>query len=283
MPGRTLTIDGVAVPGFLYGTAWKEDDTARLTELALRQGFRGIDTANQRRHYHEAGVGEGIASAIRAGVVARDEIFIQTKFTLRRGQDDRLPYDPKAPLATQVTQSFELSLEHLGVERIDSLVLHGPALAKGLNRDDWEVWGAMEALLAGGRLRFLGVSNIALDQLQALCREAKVAPRFVQNRCYASRGWDRPIRVLCKASGIVYQGFSLLTANPKVMAAPQLLAIAERHGREASQIIFRFAVALGMLPLTGTRDAQHMSADLDIFDFDLAPEEIAAIEALTGA
>jgi diketogulonate reductase-like aldo/keto reductase len=283
MLDSTLTIDGIAVPGFLYGTAWKEDDTAHLTELALRQGFRGIDTANQRRHYHEAGVGEGIASAIRAGIVTRDELFIQTKFTYRRGQDDRLPYDPKAPLATQVIQSFELSLEHLSVERIESLVLHGPALAKGLNRDDWEVWGAMEALLADGRLRFLGVSNIALDQLQPLCREAKVAPRFVQNRCYASRGWDSPIRAYCKASGIVYQGFSLLTANPKVMAAPQLLAIAKRHGREASQIIFRFAVALGMLPLTGTRDAQHMSADLDIFDFELAPEEVAAIEALTGA
>src|SRR6476469_9083772 len=95
---RTLTIDGVRVPRFLYGTAWKEDETERLTRLALRQGFRGIDTANQRRHYHEAAVGRGVAAAIAGGVVTRDELFLQTKFTFRAGQDQRLPYDPAAPV-----------------------------------------------------------------------------------------------------------------------------------------------------------------------------------------
>lgn len=72
---------GVPVPQFLYGTAWKENETQRLTELALRQGFRGIDTANQRRHYHEAAVGQGIAAAIESGLVVRDDLFLQTKFT----------------------------------------------------------------------------------------------------------------------------------------------------------------------------------------------------------
>src|ERR1035437_8618292 len=81
------------VPDFLYGTAWKEDRTPALTELALRMGFRGIDTANQRRHYFEAGVGQGLAAAYRAGLVTRDDIFLQTKFTYQPGQDHRLPYD----------------------------------------------------------------------------------------------------------------------------------------------------------------------------------------------
>src|SRR4051812_37150390 len=98
---------------FLYGTAWKEDETSRLVELALRQGFRGIDTANQRKHYHEAAVGQGISAA--DDVVKAVELFLQTKFTFRRGQDNRLPYDPKAPIAVQVEQSFASSLEHLGV------------------------------------------------------------------------------------------------------------------------------------------------------------------------
>src|SRR2546430_17352130 len=102
LPQRTLSIDGVQVPRFLYGTAWKEDETQRLTELALRQGFRGIDTANQRRHYFEAAVGQAIAASIAAGVLNRDELFLQTKFTFQRGQDHRLPYDPKAPASTQV-------------------------------------------------------------------------------------------------------------------------------------------------------------------------------------
>src|SRR4029079_3850161 len=89
-------------PFFLYGTAWKEEATQSLTELALRQGFRGIDTANQRRHYFEAAVG----LALKSGVVPRDQVFLQTKFTFQRGQDHRLPYDPGAPIATQVAQSF---------------------------------------------------------------------------------------------------------------------------------------------------------------------------------
>src|ERR1700751_2587881 len=102
------------VPDFLYGTAWKEERTAALIELALRAGFRGIDTANQRRHYFEAGVGEGLAAGYRGGVVKRSELFLQTKYTYRRGQDHRLPYDPEARFSVQVRQSLASSLEHLG-------------------------------------------------------------------------------------------------------------------------------------------------------------------------
>src|SRR5580692_10424287 len=116
MTESSLSIDGVCVPRILYGTAWKEDQTRRLTELALRQGFRGIDTANQRRHYDEAAVGQAVA----AGLTARDDLFLQTKFTFRRGQDHRLPYDPEASIALQVEQSFASSLTHLGTEVIDS-------------------------------------------------------------------------------------------------------------------------------------------------------------------
>src|SRR5580704_18182414 len=98
MPEETLLVDGVNVPRFLYGTAWKEDQTERLTELALRQGFRGIDTANQRRHYDEAAVGRGIAAAIESGLVSRDDLFLQTKFTFLASQDQRLPYEKNAPV-----------------------------------------------------------------------------------------------------------------------------------------------------------------------------------------
>src|SRR5258708_39125562 len=103
-----------AIPDFLYGTAWKEDRTAALTELAIRTGFRAIDTANQRKHYFEAAVGEGLTAVYRAGVVTRADLFLQTKFTSVDGQDHRLPYDPNAPLSTQVAQSMTSSLKHLG-------------------------------------------------------------------------------------------------------------------------------------------------------------------------
>src|SRR5580698_1034775 len=130
----------VPIPTFLYGTAWKEDRTALLTELAIRAGFRAIDTANQRRHYFEAGVGQGLAAAYRSGLVTRDDVFLQTKFTYQRGQDDRLPYDPEATLSAQVAQSIASSLEHLGTDHVDSYVLHGPSSNYDWTEADTEVW-----------------------------------------------------------------------------------------------------------------------------------------------
>jgi len=89
-------IRGVRIPGLVYGTAWKEDATESLVLGALTSGFRGLDTANQRKHYHEAGVGRAIARAGAAGI-RRDELFVQSKFTHRDGQDHRLPYAAGAP------------------------------------------------------------------------------------------------------------------------------------------------------------------------------------------
>jgi diketogulonate reductase-like aldo/keto reductase len=282
MSDRTVSIAGVQVPRFLYGTAWKEEQTQRLTEEALRQGFRGIDTANQRRHYHEAGVGQAVAAASAAGLVTRAELFLQTKFTFRGGQDHRLPYDPRASIATQVEQSFASSLEHLGTTVIDSYVLHGPTQRAGLGAADWEAWRAMEAIHDSGRARLLGVSNVSLEQLRRLWEGARIRPHFVQNRCYAVHGWDRSVRQFCAANGLIYQGFSLLTANRAVLADPQMARIAARHGRTVTQIVFRFALDAGMIPLTGTTDAGHMRADLEVFHFRLAPEEVARIEGLVG-
>lgn len=267
-------------PFFLYGTAWKEEQTARLTEQALRQGFRGVDTANQRKHYHEAGVGQGIAAAIKAGVVTRSELFLQTKFTFVAGQDQRLPYDPAAPIRDQVAQSFTSSLDHLGTTYLDAYVLHGPMYRAGLATEDWEAWRAMEELCQAGRTRSLGVSNVSLEQLQMLCRSAQVRPRFVQNRCFAVLGWDHAVREFCRAEGIVYQGFSLLTANPQVLQHVGLQRLTERYGKTPAQIVFRFALDIGMLPLTGTTDPAHMAADLAACEFSLDQAEVAALETI---
>lgn len=274
--------EGIRVPQFLYGTAWKEDETQRLTELAVRQGFRGIDTANQRRHYHEAGVGQALAALLGGGVVVRDDLFLQTKFTFLPGQDHRLPYDPAAPISTQVEQSFASSLQHLGVETIDSYVLHGPMLRERLTAEDWAAWRAMEAIHDSGRARLLGVSNVSLEQLQLLWQQARVKPRFVQNRCFAVHGWDRPIRAFCAANEILYQGFSLLTANRDAMTRPEIVHIAKRHARSVNQIVFRFALEVGMVILTGTTDASHMREDLDVANFRLTPDEVEQIETLVA-
>lgn len=263
---------------FLYGTAWKEDETERLTRLALEAGFRGIDTANQRRHYFEAGVGAAVAKAIADGLVHRDEIFLQTKFTYLDGQDHRLPYDPKAGAAAQVRQSFASSLEHLQTDFIDSYVLHGPSRRRGLGEIDREVWSAMEEIQRSGKARHLGISNVAIDQLDELCSSAAVKPAFVQNRCFARLGWDLEIRTFCRGNEITYQGFSLLTANVAELRSKQFWSIVERTKKTPAQVVFRFAMQAGMFPLTGTTDPGHMREDLDILDFALTVEDVRAIE-----
>jgi diketogulonate reductase-like aldo/keto reductase len=271
---------GIRVPSLLYGTAWKEDATESLVFGALTTGFRGLDTANQRKHYHEAGVGRGIARALASGI-ARDELFVQTKFTHLGGQDHRLPYDPAAPVGEQVAQSFASSLSHLGTDRIDSLILHGPSLRDALAPADREAWRAMETLAETGQVSLIGISNVTARQLRELIELARVSPAFVQNRCYAERGWDREIRAICDDHGIVYQGFSLLTANRDVAAHPGVRAIANRHGKTIAQVVFRFARQGGMLPLTGTRSSVHMREDLEsleISGFELDDQELAIVD-----
>jgi diketogulonate reductase-like aldo/keto reductase len=270
----------VHTPNFIYGTAWKEDRTAALVELAVRAGFRAIDTANQRRHYFEAGVGEALAKLYRAGAVKREELFLQTKYTYRPGQDDRLPYDAQAPLATQVAQSMASSLEHLGTDYVDSYVLHGPASGNGWTHYDAEVWSAMKKEREAGRARVLGVSNVRLAHLQQMIAAHGDAPAFVQNRCFAVTGWDYEVRQFCREHAIVYQGFSLLTANVDVVQSELLARIAGRLSATTAQVVFAFARQVGMVPLTGTSSEQHMKEDLASAEVELSGEEVRAIETV---
>jgi diketogulonate reductase-like aldo/keto reductase len=267
-------------PPFLYGTAWKEDRTASLTELALRSGFRGIDTANQRRHYFEAGVGEGLAAAYRAGVVTRADLFLQTKYTYQRGQDLWLPYDPAASLAMQVAQSLASSLEHLGTDYVDSFVLHGPVSGYEWSEADAEVWEAMRRRRDAGSTRLLAVSNVSLKHLEEMNASHAEMPAVVQNRCFARFGWDRDVRAFCKERNILYQGFSLLTANQEVLQHPPFIDLARKLNATPAQVVFAFARAAGMLPLTGTSDAEHIKQDLDSLQITLPAEVVRAIESM---
>lgn len=268
-------------PAFLYGTAWKEDRTAHLTELALRAGFRGIDTANQRKHYFEAGVGEGLAAAYRAGIVTRADLFLQSKFTYLRGQDHRLPYDPAADLSLQVAQSLFSSFEHLGTDYVDSFVLHGPSSDEWDDADD-EVWEAMRRERDAGRTRLLGVSNVSLTHLEQMEAAHHEMPAFVQNRCFAWNGWDREVRAFCRQRNITYQGFSLLTANRQVVGSAAIAEIGISMNATPAQVIFSFARAIGILPLTGTSSAEHMRQDLASLKLELPPDVVPLIESIAG-
>src|SRR5215831_8488204 len=238
-------------PSFIYGTAWKKDATTALVQTAVRAGFNAIDTANQPKHYSEPLVGEALA-ALTADGWSRESLFIQTKFTPLGGQDHRRPYDPQAALKMQVAQSFESSLKNLRTDRVDSYLLHGPYSYPALDREDWEVWSAIEELHRSGRSGMIGISNVNALQLALLVQNATVQPMVVQNRCFANRGWDREVRQICREQGIMYQGFSLLTANPYVVRNPQLGTVARRVHAHPEQLVFKFAMQVGMVPLTGT-------------------------------
>ena len=270
-----------SIPTFIYGTAWKKDATAELVKTAVKSGFRAIDTANQPRHYSEPLVGEAL-EALAANGVSRDSLFLQTKFTPIGGQDHRVPYDPDADLKAQVSQSFESSLQHLKTDRVDSYVLHGPYSYPGLGKADWEVWTAIEEIHKSGRAGMIGISNVNHVQLAMLVEKAEVKPMAVQNRCFANRGWDREVREICRANGIMYQGFSLLTANPSVLRHPDVASIARRLGVQTPQVVFRFAMQAGMVPLTGTTSLQHMKEDLGVYTIELSPDEVAHIESIEG-
>ena len=220
------------IPDFLYGTAWKEDATAALTELALRSGFRGIDTANQRRHYYEAGVGQGLAAAIARGSSRAKSSSSRRSSRYQAGQDHRLPYDPAAPTCRPRSRSRAPARSSTS-ERTTSTATccTAPPSGHGWTAHDSEVWGAMARERDAGRVRLLGVSNVSLRHLQQLAASGGETPAFVQNRCYARVGWDWEVRPFCATQKIVYQGFSLLTANVEALRHPLLVGIAARHRR----------------------------------------------------
>lgn len=268
----------MSIPRILYGTAWKKQRTEALVSQALASGFRGIDTACQPKHYYEAGVGAAVAAAQLSGL-DRSQLYLQTKFTPLAGQDPKqVPYDPSASLREQVAQSISMSLRNLQTDYLDCLVLHSP-LRKF--REMEEVWQAMQAGVASGAVKRLGISNCyELSVLERLHRWASVKPAVVQNRFYADTGYDVGIRRFCRERGIVYQSFWTLTANPHLLADAHLVRLAGKYRVAPAQVLFRFLTQIGVVPLTGTTSADHMREDLGIFELELAAAEIDSISRL---
>ncbi len=278
MPRETDGNSNWHVPGILYGTAWKGADTERLVALAVEQGFRGIDTACQPKHYDEAGVGAGLAACLAGGLSRRD-VYLQTKFTTVSGQDPRrIPYDPRAPLEQQLAESCAASLRNLQTEYLDCLILHSPLPT---TRQTLQAWRAIETLVAAGNIRQAGISNCyRLAEFERLYAAAEIKPAVLQNRFTAETGYDRELRAFCRAQQIVYQSFWTLTANPQLLKNATVTELASIHRRTPAQILFRYLTQAGVVPLTGTRSIAHMREDLGIFDFELTAAQRAAIDDL---
>ena len=268
-------------PKIIYGTAWKKDDTTRLAIAANAAGFTAFDTANQPKHYQEALLGNAVSQLRDKGII-REQLFLQSKFTPIDGQDHRVPYDKSRDIPNQVRESFDSSLKHLQTDYLDSYLLHGPYGHSSLAHADWEVWGVLEELYKAGTVKAIGISNVGSSQLAELIAKSEINPHVVQDRCYSDKGWNRATRKLCQEHGITYQGFSVLTANPSVVASPVLASIAKRLGRTVEQIVYRFCIQVGIVPLCGTTNAMHMTEAIEVLQFEITAEEVATIEALMG-
>jgi len=271
----------------IYGTAWKEDQTARLVSEAVKSGFRFIDTACQPKHYSERLVGEGWARAAAELGLKREDISLQTKFTSLNGQDpERIPYDKAAPLSEQVEQSLAKSLENLQTSYLDSLVLHSPMPTF---ENTMTVWRTFESFVDNGKVRQLGISNCYDKELfTKLYDRARIKPSVLQNRFYSESGFDVELRQFCKEKNIRYQSFWTLTANRQALASPEIKTLAKKKGLSPQTLMYAFMLSLGHTPLDGTTNSKHMAEDVALMErvFDgediLVPEEIEMMTGILG-
>ena len=269
---------GVKIPLQIYGTAWKEDKTSDLVELALQKGFRGIDTACQPRHYKEPLVGEGISRAYQSGL-KRSDLFVQTKFTSFGGQDpDDCPYDPHLSLEEQIRKSHSVSLENLKTDYLDSLILHSPMRT-------WEetklAWNVLESFVENGSVKQIGISNCYdPDYFLQLFNESKVRPSVLQNRFYSDSDYDRQLREICNKRGVYYQSFWTVNANLHIWQNPFVIELAQKLERSAIQVYFRALIHEKIYPLYGTTSPTHMEEAMDLLGFTLDQESCDRISTI---
>lgn len=261
-------------PFLLYGTAWKEQETARHVSEAVRSGFRFIDTACQPKHYNEAGVGDGWKAAADELGLQRSDIFLQTKYTPFNGQDpNRVPYDHTAPIEEQLKQSLAVSLKNLHTDYLDSLVMHSPldTVEKTL-----EAWRVMESFVDEGKVFRLGISNCYdFNFYTAIYDQARIKPSVLQNRFYAESNFDTELRKFCKEKGIWYQSFWTLTANRKALASAEVKSLAEKKNLTPQTLMYAFMMSLGYAtPLDGTTNQKHMLEDVAVMERMQGGEQI---------
>lgn len=270
----------IPIPSVLFGTAWKGRRTTELTELALHSGFRGIDTANQAKHYDERGVGLAIQKATASGALRRTDLFIQTKFTYAAGHDHRIPYRPSSSLDAQISQSLAGSLEHLGLDFLDAFLLHAPTCRTAWMPRDSRAWEAMIRQREAGRALRIGMCNLSMQHLEQLLAMRIELPAIVQNRCALSSGWDEDVQAFCRRNGISYQGFSIITPTSLRLARHALTTLPKPNQLTAAQLILAYARMGGVIALTGTTQRRHMTANLRSAEITLSAADMARIASI---
>jgi diketogulonate reductase-like aldo/keto reductase len=243
------------------------EETTLAVETALRDGYRLIDTAAAYGNEREVG------DAVRASGVDRSEVFLETKIWI-----SDFGYD-------QTLHGFEKSSGKLGVEQIDLLILH-QALPSAFDRT-LEAYRALEALLADGRVRAIGVSNFMVDHLTALLDRASVVPAVNQIEVHPYFV-QAEVQAFGAEHGILTQAWSPIggitfyrdSSHSSALEDPVIGAIAQAHGKSPAQAMLRWGIQHGRSVIPKSTKPERIAENIDVFDFELAADEMAAIDGL---
>ncbi|GAA1939827.1 aldo/keto reductase [Agromyces allii] len=255
----TITLNnGVRMPQLGFGVFQVPDDeTAAAVTTALEVGYRSIDTAAV--YGNEAGVGRAIAES----GLARDELFVTTKvWNSDQGYDETL-------------RAFDASAAKLGLEQLDLYLIHWPTPDRGRYLDTWR---ALERLLADGRTRAIGVSNFEPEHLDRLVEASTVVPAVNQVELHPAMA-NRAVIAADARHGIATEAWSPL-AQGAVLGEASVVEIAERHGRTPAQVVLRWHLQQGRIVIPKSVTPRRIAENFDVFGFELAADELAAIDAL---
>jgi len=250
--------DGVAIPQVGYGVFQiPPDETQRAVEEALAAGYRHVDTAAAYRNER------GVAAGIAASGIPREEIFVTTKlWNTEQGFDSTLA-------------AFDRSIEALDTDHVDLYLIHWPIPTRDLYLDTWR---AFERIHAEGGARSIGVSNFRVADLERLRREAETMPTINQIELHPLLQ-QAELRAWHAEHGIATEAWSPL-AQGEVLADETLMTIAAHHQKTVAQVILRWHLQLGNVVIPKSATPERIRANLDLFDFELSEDDLAAIARL---
>ena len=259
--------NGVGIPCIGYGTWQTPDGDVAVCAVAdaIEAGYRHIDTA--QAYGNEESVGRGI----RESGIDRKELFITTKLWNRNHSYEL------------TMRSFEESMNKLGLDYLDLFLIHWPNPIAF--RDRWqeanaESWKAMEELYEAGKIRAIGVSNFRPHHLEALLKNAKIAPAVNQIRLCPGETQDETVS-WCRGRGMVLEAYSPLGVG-RIFEVPEMQDLAEKYGRSIAQICIRWSLQRGWLPLPKSVTPSRIRENLRVFDFELSEEDVQLIADLKG-
>ncbi|WSQ14505.1 aldo/keto reductase [Streptomyces sp. NBC_01231] len=255
IPTHTLN-DGTTIPALGLGT-WPMDDSQaeQAVRGALETGYRLVDTATNYRN--ETGVGRGLAG----GAVPREEIVVTTKLPGRHhGYEETLA-------------SFEESRARLGVDRVDLYLIHWPLPRVDKYVDSWK---AMVRLREEGLVRSIGVSNFTAEHIERLEKETGVLPAVNQIELHPFFPQEE-LRAFHADKGVLTESWSPLGRGTELLEDPAVVSVAEAHGVTPGQVVLRWHVQLGALPIPKSADPERQRQNLDVFGFELSADQMDAI------